>query len=318
MKDLLSIDDLDRSAIEAILDLAERFSEVTNREIAKVPALRGRTVASLFFEDSTRTRLSFETAAKRLSADTMTFNVGTSSVSKGESLRDTVRTITRMGVDALVVRHHHAGVPHQIAGWVDAAVINAGDGRHEHPTQALLDLFTIRRRRDKDLAGTNVVIVGDLRHSRVARSEVKALATVGANITIVAPPTLMPADLETWPANSVDNIDLVLGDADVVYLLRLQHERRRDALPGGLREYHDRYAMTSDRLKRCRPDVLVMHPGPVNRGVELDADVADGSNSVIGEQVTNGVPVRMAVLYTLLGGSGVGANSPISSDAARQ
>jgi aspartate carbamoyltransferase catalytic subunit len=303
VKHLLSIDDLGAEGIEAILDLSESFSEVTQREIPKVPALRGKTVVSLFYEDSTRTRISFETAAKRLSADTMSFTISSSSVKKGESLLDTVQTIEAMGIDAIVVRHHAAGAPHRIAQWTDASVINAGDGRHEHPTQALLDCFTLRRHRGPSLAGSRIAIVGDIRHSRVARSNVKAFAALGAEVTLVAPPTLLPESLSGWPATVSYDLDSVLPDVDVVYLLRIQRERAEASRFPSLREYTSRYGLTVERAARLKPDVLVMHPGPMNRGVEIAAEVADGPASLVREQVTNGVAVRMAVLYSLLGSS---------------
>lgn len=293
--------DLDRGGIDSLLDLSEHFLDVIRREIAKVPALRGKTVASLFYESSTRTRLSFETAAKRLSADTMTFTVDTSSVRKGESLRDTAQTIAAMGVDAVVVRHYAAGAPQRIATWIDAAVVNAGDGRHEHPTQALLDLCTLRRRLGGAFDGLHVVVVGDVRHSRVARSGVLAWTAMGARVTVVGPPTLLPESLEGWPCTATDDLDDVLPNADVVYVLRLQLERQREALFPSLREYRSRYGLTAERAARLRPGALVMHPGPVNRGVEIDAEVAESPASTVTEQVANGVAVRMAVLYTLIG-----------------
>ena len=302
---LLSIDDLGPGGIEELLELSESFVEVTQREIPKVPALRGKTVVTLFYEDSTRTRLSFETAAKRLSADTMSFTVGSSSVGKGESLLDTVRTIQAMGVDAMVVRHHSAGAPYRIAQWVDAAVVNAGDGRHEHPTQALLDLLTLRRRLGADaLAGLRVAIVGDVRHSRVARSGVKAFAAIGADVTVVGPPTLLPESLEGWAARAATDLDDVLPEVDVVYLLRIQRERLGAALFPSLREYTTRYGLTAERASRLKPDTVVMHPGPMNRGIEIAAEVADGPASIITDQVANGVAVRMAVLWSLLGSGG--------------
>ncbi len=304
MRHLLSIDDLDRTGLEQILDLSERFIEVTHRDIPKVPALRGKTVVSLFYEDSTRTRLSFETAAKRLSADTMTFTVGSSSVKKGESLRDTVQTIEAMGIDAMVVRHGSAGAPNRITEWIDAAIINAGDGCHEHPTQALLDVLTLRRRRPSGLDGCRIAIVGDVRHSRVARSDVLAFTALGADVTLVAPPTLLPESLEGWPVSVAHDLDDVLPDIDVLYLLRIQLERQSEALFPSLREYTSRYGLTAARAARLPADALVMHPGPMNRGVEISAEVADGPVSLIAEQVANGVAVRMAVLYTLLGSGG--------------
>ena len=304
MKHLLSIDELDRDGIEELLDLSERFLEVTQRDIPKVPALRGKVVVSLFFEDSTRTRISFETAAKRLSCDVMSFSIGSSSVQKGESLRDTVQTIEAMGIDALVIRHPAAGAPQRVSDWVDASVVNAGDGCHEHPTQALLDALTLRRHLDPDLSGTRVAIVGDILHSRVARSTSLAFATLGAHVTLVAPPTLLPPVLDGWPVAVSYDLDAVLPDADVVYLLRIQHERRNASLFPSLREYTARYGLTVDRAARLRKDTLVMHPGPMNRGVEIAAEVAEGPASLITEQVTNGVAVRMAVLYSLLAEGG--------------
>ncbi len=310
MKHLLSIDDLGRDGIEEVCDLTASFLEVTQREIPKVPALRGKTVASVFYEDSTRTRLSFETAAKRLSADTMTFSVSTSSVKKGESLRDTVQTIEAMGVDAMVVRHSSAGAPHRVATWVDAAVVNAGDGRHEHPTQALLDVFTIRQHRGADLDGARVAIVGDVRRSRVARSGAKALAALGADVTLVGPPTMLPESLEGWPATAVTDLDDVIEKLDVIYLLRIQHERKDATHFPSLREYTTRYGLTVERAARLAPDTLVMHPGPMNRGVEIAPEVAEGPASVITEQVANGVAIRMAVLYSMLGSGNLGTGAP--------
>ena len=303
MKHLLSIADLGRDGIEEILDLTDKFVEVGERQIPKVPILRGKTVVSLFYEDSTRTRLSFETAAKRLSADTMTFSLGTSSVKKGESLRDTVETIEAMGVDAVVVRHSSSGVPWQVANWVDASVINAGDGWHEHPTQALLDCYTIRERLG-DLADKRIAIVGDVKHSRVARSDVLAFNALGAQVTLVAPPTLLPPSLEGWPADASHDIDDVLRKVDVVYLLRMQRERMTEALLPSLREYTATYGLTRDRFRLLGEDALVMHPGPMNRGVEIAAEVADAPNAVITRQVANGVAVRMAVLFRLLAAEG--------------
>jgi len=299
VKHLLSIDDLDVESLTELLDLSEQFVAVNQREIPKVPALRGKVVASLFYEDSTRTRLSFETAAKRLSCDVMTFTVSQSSVKKGESLLDTVQTIEAMGIDAVVVRHPAAGAPHRIAHWIDASVINAGDGRHAHPTQALLDALTLRRHRE--VHGLRVAIVGDVRHSRVARSDVKALHLLGADVTLVAPPTLLPESLEGWPVRVSHDLDDVISEVDAVMLLRMQFERQREALFPTVREYTARYGLTEARARRLKPDALIMHPGPMNRGVEVAAAVADGAASLVTEQVTNGVAVRMAVLYTLLG-----------------
>ncbi|MBI2168279.1 MAG: aspartate carbamoyltransferase catalytic subunit [Actinobacteria bacterium] len=314
MKHLLEIGDLDRTELEGVLDTAEHFVEVTQREIAKVPALRGRTVATVFYEDSTRTRLSFEGAAKRLSADTLTFSLKASSVSKGESLRDTAKTIEAMGVDAMVVRHPSAGAPHRVASWVDAAVINAGDGWHEHPTQALVDVFTLRSHRGRGLDGLRVGIVGDVKHSRVARSNTLALALLGARVTLIAPPTLLPPSLEGWPVQVSHDLDAVLSELDVVYLLRIQRERISGRGPGelfpSLREYTARWGLTAERAARLAPDALVMHPGPMNRGVEIAHGIADGPASLVTEQVANGVAVRMAVLYRLLGGGGEPAGVP--------
>jgi aspartate carbamoyltransferase catalytic subunit len=305
MKHLLSVDDFaGRPAVEAMLDLTDSFTEVLGRDIPKVPALRGKTVVSLFYEDSTRTRLSFETAARRLSADTMTFSLSTSSVKKGESVLDTVQTIEAMGIDAIVVRHSSAGAPHRVAGWSRASVVNAGDGCHEHPTQALLDAYTLRRHRGPSLDGCRVLIVGDVKHSRVARSDVKMFDTLGCAVTLVAPPTLLPERLDGWPVTVSYDLDDALTDADVVYLLRIQRERIHDALFPSIREYAQRYGLDASRAARLKPDTFVMHPGPMNRGVEIAADVADSARSLVSEQVANGVAVRMAVLWTLLGSGG--------------
>ena len=301
MKNLLSISDLDQAGIIEVCDLTDSFLTVTHRDIPKVPALRGKTVASVFYEDSTRTRLSFETAAKRLSADVMTMNMSSSSVHKGVSLRDTVQTIEAMGVDAIVIRHRHAGAPNQVATWVDLSVINAGDGRHEHPTQALLDVYTARRHLGDDLSGARIAIVGDIRRSRVARSTAKAFAQMGAKVTLVAPPTMLPDSLAGWPVTATSDFDEILSDVDLVYLLRIQHERQDSMAFPSLREYVSRYGLTNDRATRLGPEVLIMHPGPMNRGVEISPEVAESDASIITEQVENGVAVRMAVLYLLLG-----------------
>jgi aspartate carbamoyltransferase catalytic subunit len=299
---LLSIADLTTEDLDQLLRLTDAFVEVSKRPIPKVPALRGKNVVWLFYEDSTRTRLSFEQAAKRLSADTMTFSVGSSSVSKGESLRDTVLTIEAMGVDAIVVRHRSAGVPWQVARWLEdrVSVVNAGDGWHEHPTQALLDCYTLRQHR-KSLEGLRIGIVGDVKHSRVARSDVLAFTALGAEVALVAPPTLLPPSLEGWPVRVHHDLDAVLGDLDVVYLLRMQQERMTEHLVPTLREYTARYGLTRRRVDALHEDALVMHPGPMNRGVEISAEVADLPRAVIIDQVRNGVAVRMAVLYLLLG-----------------
>jgi aspartate carbamoyltransferase catalytic subunit len=302
VKHLLSIADVTRADIEQLHQLTDVFAEVSRRAIPKVPALRGKNVVWLFYEDSTRTRLSFEQAAKRLSADTMTFSVGSSSVKKGESLRDTVLTIEAMGVDAVVVRHASAGVPWQIARWLEdrVGVVNAGDGWHEHPTQALLDSYTIRQERGS-LDGLHVGIVGDIKHSRVARSDVSAFTALGAEVTLVAPPTLLPPSLEGWPVRVSHDLDSVLPALDVAYLLRMQRERMTEALLPSLREYTARYGLTARRVDGMKDDALVMHPGPMNRGVEISAEVADLPRSVIIDQVRNGVATRMAVLYLMLG-----------------
>jgi aspartate carbamoyltransferase catalytic subunit len=300
VRHLLSIDDLGGAdGIAEVMKLTDAFVEVSQRPIPKVPTLRGKTVASLFYEDSTRTRLSFETAAKRMSADVMSFSVGSSSVSKGESLRDTALTIEAMGVDAIVVRHRSSGAPHRVASWVGASVINAGDGWHEHPTQALLDVYTVLQRLDT-LAGRHVAIVGDIKHSRVARSNVSAFKAMGATVTLVAPPTLLPPSLDGWPVEVSHDLDAVLPTVDVVYLLRMQRERMTEALLPSLREYTATYGLTLPRSRLLGPDAIVMHPGPMNRGVEIAPEVADLPQSTITEQVSHGVAVRMAVLFLLL------------------
>ena len=298
---LLDIESLGRDGLDHLLTLTDRFVEVSQRRVPKVPVLQGKTVVSLFYEDSTRTRLSFETAARRLSADVMTFSVSTSSANKGESIRDTVETIEAMGIDAIVVRHKAAGVPWQIAGWTDASVVNGGDGWHQHPTQALLDCYTIRQRLG-GLEGRAIAIVGDAKHSRVARSNVDAFTALGADVTLVAPPTLLPASLDAWPVKVEHDLDAVLQRVDVVYLLRMQIERQEAGLVPSLREYSTFYGLTDERARTLRDDVLVMHPGPMNRGVEIGATVPDRPNTVITQQVANGVAVRMAVLFDLLAG----------------
>jgi len=297
---LLAMSDLGRAEIEELLSLTDTMVEVNSRPIPKVPALRGRTMVSLFYEDSTRTRLSFETAARRLSADTMSFSVSASSVNKGESVRDTVETIEAMGIDAIVVRHKSSGVPEQIARWSTAAVINAGDGWHQHPTQALLDSYTIRSHLGS-LEGRHIAIVGDIKHSRVARSNIEAFTTLGAEVTLVAPPTLLPPSLEPWPVKVSHDLDAVLPSLDVCYLLRMQQERMTEALVPTLREYSSQFELTEKRADRMAPGALIMHPGPMNRGVEIAGAVADRANAVMTEQVANGVAVRMAVLFMLLG-----------------
>ncbi|MBS1839054.1 MAG: aspartate carbamoyltransferase catalytic subunit [Actinobacteria bacterium] len=297
---LLSMAELTRADIEEILDVTDTMVEVSTRSIPKVAALRGRTVVSLFYEDSTRTRLSFDTAAKRLSADTMSFAVSSSSVNKGESVRDTIETIEAMGIDAVVVRHRSAGVPAQIASWTDAVVVNAGDGWHQHPTQALLDSYTIRRHRGS-LDGMHIGIVGDVKHSRVARSDIEAFTALGAMVTIVAPPTLLPPTLRPWDVTVSHDLDDVIATLDVCYLLRMQRERMTEALVPSMREYTACFGLTPERADRLPADALIMHPGPMNRGVEIAGEVVDRPGVVVTEQVANGVAVRMAVLFLLLG-----------------
>jgi len=293
---LLGLADLSREEIECVLDTAAGFQEVSTRSIKKVPALRGRVVVNLFFEDSTRTRTSFGLAAKRLSADTLEFSAKGSSTSKGESLADTARNIEAMGVDIVVCRHPAPGAPHFLSRVLKVGVVNAGDGAHEHPTQALLDLFTIRERRGT-LEGLKVLFVGDITHSRVARSNIFGLRTLGAGVGVCGPATLIPPRLHELGVTIHHDLDEALPQYDVVNLLRIQLERQRQNLFPSVREYARLYGITAERLRRARPDVLVMHPGPVNRGVEITPEVADGAHSVILRQVTNGLAVRMAVLY---------------------
>ena len=307
MKHLLSAGDLSRDDAVLILDTAAELATVTDRSVKKLPTLRGRTVVNLFFEDSTRTRISFEVAAKRLSADVINFAAKGSSVSKGESLKDTALTLEAMGADAVVIRHGASGAPHRLAtaGWIGGSVVNAGDGTHEHPTQALLDAYTLRHRlRDgtADLAGLRVAIVGDILHSRVARSNVLLLKTLGARVTLVAPPTLMPFGVDLWPCAISYDIDGVLPDVDAVMMLRVQAERMQAAYFPSALEYSRLYGLDAPRLARMPAHAIVLHPGPMNRGMEISADVADSPRAVMVEQVANGVSVRMAVLYLLLGG----------------
>jgi aspartate carbamoyltransferase catalytic subunit len=299
-RDLLSMEDLTAADVGAILDSAASFKEISEREIKKVPTLRGKTIINLFFEPSTRTRTSFEIAGKRLSADVINISVSTSSLSKGETLRDTADNLAAMRADVLVVRHRAAGVPHMLARFSPSPVINAGDGAHEHPTQALLDLYTIREKLGT-LEGRRVVIVGDIANSRVARSNIIGMHKLGMDVGVCAPRTMIPVGMESWGVDYHSDLDAVLPDADVVMMLRIQRERHGDVLFPSLQEYSDRYCLTSDRMRRTKPEILVMHPGPMNRGVEIAPEVADGLESVILQQVTNGVAVRMALLYLIIG-----------------
>ena len=308
---LLSAGDLTLADATLILDTAEELARLSDRPVKKLPTLRGRTVVNLFFEDSTRTRISFEAAAKRLSADVINFSAKGSSVSKGESLKDTALTLEAMGADAVVIRHGASGAPHTLAhsGWIGGSVVNAGDGTHEHPTQALLDAFTMRKHLG-GLEGRSIVIVGDVLHSRVARSNVLLLSTLGAKVTLVAPPTLLPVGVAGWPCGHSYDLDASIGGADAVMMLRVQRERMNAAFFPSAREYTRRYGLDADRMARLPEHAIVMHPGPMNRGLEITAEVADSRRAVIVEQVSNGVSVRMAVLYLLLGGS----DSAIGSD----
>jgi aspartate carbamoyltransferase catalytic subunit len=320
-QNLLTLNDMTKEALVEVLDTAESFVEVNRRTIKKVPALKGRVVASLFFEESTRTRLSFETAAKRLSADVLSLAVASSSVKKGESLRDTIATIDALGIDAVVMRHQSSGAALQVSRYVPhVRVINAGDGLHQHPTQGLLDAFTVRQVLS-ERAGTSgvesgaelfkglrVLIVGDIRHSRVARSDIAAYSTLGCDVRVAAPGTLLPPDIENWPVRVVDDFDEALGWADVVALLRLQRERGSGSFVPSLGEFTQTFGLTLERSRRLRSSAIIMHPGPLNRGVEIDSRVADLSCAVIGRQVTNGVPIRMAVLYLTVAGFRGGAS----------
>ncbi|MEO7123477.1 MAG: aspartate carbamoyltransferase catalytic subunit [Lacisediminihabitans sp.] len=312
MRHLLSTRDLDRDQAIAILDVAEDMADVSSREVRKLPTLRGKTVVNLFFEDSTRTRISFEAAAKRLSADVINFSAKGSSVSKGESLKDTAQTLAALGADAVVVRHHASGAPFVLAesGWIDAGIVNAGDGTHEHPTQALLDAFTIRRRlhgdaaRGRALDGIAVTIVGDILHSRVARSNAWLLTTLGASVNLVAPATLLPFGAAQWPVTiGYDFDEAIAMGPNVVMMLRIQSERMHAAFFPNAREYSRQWGLDDDRLRSLRKTTIVMHPGPMNRGLEISSAAADSARSTVLEQVTNGVSVRMAVLYLLLSGT---------------
>ena len=308
MKHLLSAADLSYEDAILVLDTAKQLAAATEQGVGKLPPLRGRTVVNLFYEDSTRTRISFEAAAKRLSADVINFSAKGSSVSKGESLKDTALTLEAMGADAVVIRHNSSGAPHRLAnaGWISGGVVNAGDGTHEHPTQALLDAFTLRnhlRNGEGDLKGVNVTIVGDVLHSRVARSNVLLLNTLGAKVRLVAPPTLLPYGVEDWDCEVSYDLDALLEGSDAVMMLRVQRERMNAAYFPNAHEYSNRYGLNVTRMNRLSESAVVMHPGPMNRGMEISADVADSQRSVIVEQVANGVSVRMAVLYLILGGS---------------
>jgi aspartate carbamoyltransferase catalytic subunit len=305
-KHLLSMHDLSADDVVRILDTAESFREVGSRVIKKVPALRGRTIVNFFLENSTRTRISFEIAAKRLSADVINFSAGGSSVAKGESLKDTALTLQAMGADAIVIRHSSSGSPLQLTKWVDAHVLNAGDGTHEHPTQALLDLYTMREKQGR-LEGLRVAIVGDVLHSRVARSLSWGLVTMGADVTLAGPPTLIPPDAPAWGVQVGYDLDALLPKLDVCYMLRVQRERQRLEYFPSVRDFARLFGLTSARAATLPEHALIMHPGPMNRGVEIDSDVADQPESVIEEQVTNGIAIRMALLYLLLGGTGAGA-----------
>lgn len=302
-KHLLQLEGMKKDEINLILDTAETFKEVLERPIKKVPTLRGITVVNLFYEASTRTRISFELAEKRLSADTVSFSVAGSSVQKGETLKDTVRNIEAMKIDVVVIRHQASGAPHFLANCVNASVINAGDGAHEHPTQGLLDMFTLKEKYKK-ISGLKVVIVGDIRHSRVARSNIWGLKTMGAKVSVCGPDTLLPYEIEKMGVEVYDDLDEALLGADVVNILRLQLERQKSGFLPSLREYSKRFGISKERLSLLNENFTIMHPGPINRGVEITPEVADGPYSVILNQVTNGVAVRMAVLYLLYGGEG--------------
>jgi aspartate carbamoyltransferase catalytic subunit len=308
MRHLLSISDLNKVEAINILDTAELLSRASDGPMKKLPTLRGKTIVNLFAEDSTRTRISFEAAAKRLSADVINFSAKGSSVSKGESLKDTAQTLQAMGADAVIIRHNASGAAHTLAAnqWMTGSVINAGDGTHEHPSQALLDAFTIRKHLAhgaQDLSGLHIAIVGDVLHSRVARSNVLLLTQLGASVTLVAPPTLLPVGVETWPVHISYSLDDVIASVDAVMMLRLQLERMSEIYFPNAREYSRYFALNSDRVRLMKPKAIIMHPGPMNRGLEITADSADSARSVILDQVKNGVSVRMAILYLLLAGA---------------
>jgi len=315
MRHLLSISDLSKSGAISILDTAAELARVSDGAVKKLPTLRGRTIVNLFAEDSTRTRISFEAAAKRLSADVINFSAKGSSLSKGESLKDTAMTLQAMGADAVVIRHPASGAAQRLADseWMSGSVVNAGDGTHEHPSQALLDAFTIRKHLGmggSDLSGLSVAMVGDILHSRVARSNVLLLSLLGAKVTLVAPPTLLPVGIHNWPATVSYDLDSVIPHVDVVMMLRVQQERMSDLFFPNAREYSRYFGLNAERMSTMKSGAIVMHPGPMNRGLEISAEVADSARSVITEQVTNGVSVRMAILYVLLAGGAleVGSN----------
>jgi len=314
MRHLLSISDLSKVEAISILDTASELARFSDGTVKKLPTLRGRTIVNLFAEDSTRTRISFEAAAKRLSADVINFSAKGSSLSKGESLKDTAMTLQAMGADAVVIRHSASGAAQRLADnqWMSGSVVNAGDGTHEHPSQALLDAFTIRKHLGKggsDLSGLSVAIVGDVLHSRVARSNVLLLSLLGAKVVLVAPPTLLPIGIENWPATVSYDFDAVVPHVDVVMMLRVQQERMTDLFFPSAREYSRYYGLNAERMSAMKQGAIVMHPGPMNRGLEISAEVADSARSVITEQVTNGVSVRMAILYVLLAGGALEAGS---------
>ncbi len=299
-KDLLGIEDLKAEEIELILSTAESFKEVSTREIKKVPTLRGKTVINLFYEPSTRTRTSFEIAAKRMSADAVNISVSTSSVVKGETLKDTAKNLEAMKPDCIVVRHSSSGTPHMLANYVGCSVVNAGDGAHEHPSQALLDMLTVRERKGK-IAGLKIAIIGDIAHSRVARSNIYGFTKLGAEVMVAGPPTMMPAGIEGLGCGATTDMDTALRGADVIMMLRIQLERQKESFFPTVREYSMVYGLDEEKLKKAKEDVIILHPGPINRGVEISSEVADGPYSLILDQVTNGVAVRMAIFYLLLG-----------------
>lgn len=318
MKHLLSINDLSKVEAISILDTAQELARVSDGPMKKLPTLRGRTIVNLFAEDSTRTRISFEAAAKRLSADVINFSSKGSSISKGESLKDTAKTLQAMGADAVIIRHSASGAAQRLADseWMSGSVINAGDGTHEHPSQALLDAFTIRKHLSKggnDLTGLRVAIVGDVLHSRVARSNVLLLSKLGAQVVLVAPPTLLPVGIEAWPCQISYDLDEVIANVDAIMMLRIQLERMSEMYFPNAREYSRYFGLNSDRIRAMKAEAIVMHPGPMNRGLEITADAADGARSVIVEQVTNGVSIRMAILYLLLAGNQNIAENGVSS-----